>query len=366
MEDKLTPAVSVKPGDILREELEARGWTQGDLATILGRPVQVVSEIATGKKSVTAETAIALGKAFGTSAQLWLNLQTSYSLEQAASGAGAESVERRARLHETVPVKELIKRGWLPRTDDVQETEEAVLRFLGVKSLGEPPAIVASFRQSRERVPDTPALVAWLRRAEVLAEHKEVGSFQPDRLVDAAPTLVRLSAKRSGSRDAVEELSNLGIRYVALEHLPRTYVDGAAFWLEEQYPVVALSLRVNRIDSFWFTLMHELAHIVISAGSRQPHLDTELVERQPTSPPRQASQAEKRANTMAQDWLIPRSSFNKIKKHRGRFTAAVIQKHARDLGIHPGIVVGRLQHEGAVPYTHFRRLLIRGPRVFAG
>jgi HTH-type transcriptional regulator/antitoxin HigA len=85
------PAESFPPGEYLREELHARGWTQGEFARIIGRPIQTVNQIVTGKKRITAETALAIGEAMGTSAQLWLNLQSSYDLWKAPKPSPAIS-----------------------------------------------------------------------------------------------------------------------------------------------------------------------------------------------------------------------------------------------------------------------------------
>ncbi len=95
MTDK-TPAEVFPPGDFIREELEARGWTQDDLAQILGRPQRLVSEVVTGKRSITTETAKGLGDAFGTGAQFWMNLDSSYRLHQA--NQADDAVARRARI----------------------------------------------------------------------------------------------------------------------------------------------------------------------------------------------------------------------------------------------------------------------------
>ena len=91
------PAEVFPPGDFIAEELEARGWTQGDLARILGRPLQAVNAIIRGKKAITPETALGLGAAFGTSAEVWLNMETSYRLHQAGP-ADPDIAERAARL----------------------------------------------------------------------------------------------------------------------------------------------------------------------------------------------------------------------------------------------------------------------------
>ena len=123
------------PGDYIREELEARGWSQLDLAEILGRPAQAVSEIVSGKRAVTPETAKSLSEAFGTSAQLWMNLESSYQL--ACLKSGDDSVTRRAKLYEIAPLKEMQKRGWISRNHRASKLalESQVLKFYGISKV---------------------------------------------------------------------------------------------------------------------------------------------------------------------------------------------------------------------------------------
>src|ERR1700676_443472 len=112
----LRPFAPISPGEILEEGLEARSWSQRDLAAVIGRPVQVVNEIIAGKKSITPETALALSEALGTSADYWLGLESRYRLDllQSKKNPSQEStVQRRAKLFSKVPVNELIKRGWI-------------------------------------------------------------------------------------------------------------------------------------------------------------------------------------------------------------------------------------------------------------
>src|SRR5262245_47961913 len=105
------------PGEYIREELDARGWSQLDLADILGRPPQAVNEIINGKRSITPDTARGLGEAFGTSAQLWMNLESAYQLARLDYPAGA--IQRKAKLYQFAPVSELQKRGWIEKTSNL-------------------------------------------------------------------------------------------------------------------------------------------------------------------------------------------------------------------------------------------------------
>ena len=113
MNNPIRPARAIAPGRIILRELEARGWTQQDLAAILGRPEQMVSEIIQAKKHISAETARQLAKAFGTSPDVWMNLETQYRLLLAEKGENEAKIERRSKLFDFAPVNELIKRGWI-------------------------------------------------------------------------------------------------------------------------------------------------------------------------------------------------------------------------------------------------------------
>ena len=105
------------PGEFLREELQARNWTQGDLAEILGRPLARINEIICGKRAITPETAKGLSEALGTSADLWLNLENAYQLSKVRKTDKA--VERRAKLYAMVPIREMVKRHWIEPSDNI-------------------------------------------------------------------------------------------------------------------------------------------------------------------------------------------------------------------------------------------------------
>src|SRR5216684_3470853 len=139
----LRPFVPIPPGETLDEELNALGWSQGDLADVLGRPVQVVNEIVTGKKAITPETAIALSRALGNSPEYWLTLESKYRLDllrHRSNRKPVDDVERKARLYSKLPLKELKKLGWINvDLNDLDAAEQAVCRFLEIDSIAEEP-----------------------------------------------------------------------------------------------------------------------------------------------------------------------------------------------------------------------------------
>lgn len=344
------PARLTLPGRILARELEARGWTQKDLATIMGRPVQAVNEIIKGTKQITPETALALADAFGTSAEFWLNLESNYRLNLARHQQTAQVVTRKSRLYSLLPMAEIIKRKWIETGDSLDELESNICSFLGIATLDETPYFATNFRQASERSPEVSAQIAWLARARQLALTQQVGLFDRTTLCNAIQELLSLSQQTTDIAQLPHRLAFLGVHCVIVPHLPKTYIDGATF-LVDDHPVIALSLRYDRIDAFWFTLAHELAHICSGhQGLRVDNLDQ-------TND--QISVEERQANELAGEWLIPVDRLeNFIRTTCPHYSYTAIGRFAASIQRHPGIICGRLQRMGIIEYSR-RKLLER-------
>jgi HTH-type transcriptional regulator/antitoxin HigA len=357
--DKLRPFRPVTPGEILRDELDARGWTQSDLAEILGRPVQTINEIVSGKKAIVPTTAVELSRAFGTSPEFWLNLESAYRLDLLHhEGESREDIARRARIHSLVPLKDLQKKGWISKTEELDRIEREVCRLLEIKSIQETPMLTMAARKSGSYAEFSPAQVAWACRARQMARRRKAKPFDRRRFNTQVVKLPCLSGEDDASERIAHALSDLGVRLVIVEHLPKTHMDGGAFWLDTKSPVVALSLRYDRIDNFWFTLMHELAHIWHDVA-HATHLDEDLVG--PTADAQEDKPVqEQKADTRANAWLLDEDDLNAfIRETKPRYSKSAILAFANRAGVHPGIVVGRLQHLGEIPYSHNRRMLVK-------
>jgi HTH-type transcriptional regulator/antitoxin HigA len=350
----LRPFNPISPGEILEEELQARGWSQKDFAAVLGRPVQVVNEIIAGKKGITPETAMALSEALGTSADYWLGLESRYRLDllQGKKHTPQESkVQRRAKLFSKVPVNELIKRGWINADiGDLDRAERAICDFLKIRSIDDEPEVPFSARKTRRDEPHTAAQIAWACRVRNVAGSMTSTKYSRTGLSALVGKLPKRSKSDQETLGLPAALSSVGIRLVIVGHLSGTRIDGGALWLGE-VPVVALSLRYDRVDWFWFTLMHELAHILEHEGS----LDTQLVG---NDAEQHVSQAEERADKRATEWLVPPHDLQAFADSiRPYFSRSAIEDFADRMNIHPGIVVGQLQKRGDIPYSHHRNLL---------
>lgn len=350
MERKLQPARAIAPGRILTRELEARGWTQKDLARIMGRPVQAINEIVKGTKQITPETALELAEAFGTSAEFWTNLEAQYRLTLARKGKDIKEIARKSRLYSLAPVSELLKRGWIAAGESFEELEQAVFTFMGASSPEEMGKLAVSFRHARQRGPELGAQIAWVRRVEQVAAGRRVANFEAAKLEKALSEILSYAAKVEDVPHVPKLLANAGMHFVVVSHLEKTYLDGAKLMCGNN-PVVALTLRYDRIDSFWFTLLHELAHIALKhQGS---YLDN-LYE------PVHVDDEERAANQLAGEWLLDPKTFKAfVKETHPYFSRSAITRFAASQGRHPGIVLGRLHHEKMVDYKNLRGMLVK-------
>jgi HTH-type transcriptional regulator/antitoxin HigA len=347
------PAEVFPPGEFIREELEARGWTQGDLAQIMARPERLVSELITGKKQITPETARGLAQAFGDNDPLyWMNLDSAYRL--ASSAPGDDAVSRRAKLYSLFPVRDLIKRKWIEPSDNLDVVEHRVCRFYSIKHIDERPqfAHAAKASQYDER---TPLQWAWLYRAAQLARGVHAEPYSEQKLRAALVRLRELLVAPEEIRQAPMILAKAGVRFVVVEFLPGAKIDGAAFWIDEM-PTIAMSIRFDRVNNFWFVLRHEIEHILNKDGLLTVDVElTESLQRKDT-----LSADEARANDAASEFLVPKEELDGfIVRVRPLYSEQRILLFAKRINVHPGLVVGQLQFRDEVPYTHFHKYLVR-------
>ena len=356
----VVPAEAFAPGEFLREELEARGWTQADLAEILGVTPQHINEIIKGKASVTPEMAKALGAAFGVDAQYWMNLESSYQLWRVRVTAAGDNIERRAKLFAKAPVREMVRRHWIEPSNSWDVLERRVLEFLGIKTLDDEPHVWSTARKGTSYRSVTPAQTAWLFRARQLARAVQAGPFSNASFNGALLTLKTLLWNPEDVRHVPRVLAEAGIRFVVVEHLEQTRIDGACLWLDSKSPVVALSLRYDRIDVFWHNLGHELDHVRERHGLKKyAPLDVELL-RDGVLVNGKKPKEEKDADGFAVELLVSQPALDDfIHRVRPLYSTRKIMSFAALQKVHPGIVVGQLQHRGEIGYTHHRRMLVR-------
>jgi len=339
------------PGKEIERILAERGWTHDDLAEVVGKQRPHVSRLISGKGTITPEWAVLLSGALGNTPEYWHRLEGDRQLSLILPVA--TDVEKRAHLVNIAPVREMIRRGWIAQTSTREELEAQLRGFFDVESLDVDPPVAADFRKANPDAPLDRQQRAWVARARQLAAAHPVCQFDRARIPDMVAKLRRLAAYPRECLDVCEVLRLYGIRFVVVEPLEKCRIDGAAFWLEDS-PAVALSMRYGRMDMFWFTLMHEVAHIIHNDWGS---VDTDLAGKDQL-PSRLKSQTERRADEAAASMLIPPQEMaDFIKLYSPLYSKTRIIQFAHRIKIHPSIIVGQLQHRGELGWDGGRGLL---------
>lgn len=348
MTNTLAPAEAFPPGEYLREELAERGWAEGEFAEIIGRPVQAVSEILNGKKDITPETAVAIGAALGTSAELWMNLQAAFRLHQVRSSDSPKvlPVERRARLRSLVPVRELQRRGWLPETSDLDELERAVCALLRIDDLSTAPQLAIAARRTNSDQDFTPEQIAWIARVQQLGAQKRSKPFNKSSLEQLGQELVRRIEGPHDLRHLGEWLAACGVALVIEPPLRNSKMDGMASYAGGS-PIIGLTTRGDRMDSFVFTLLHEMAHLTLG------HLEGDELTVDEGLEDDGGSDKERAANEQAAAWIFPASPS----VPRGELNPRILAEIARTQNIHVSFLIGRLQKQGRLDWKDYRRTI---------
>jgi HTH-type transcriptional regulator/antitoxin HigA len=319
------------PGEFIRDEIEARGWTQDVLAEVLGTSTRLVNEVICAKRAVTPQTAQALAEAFGTSASLWMNLESTYRLSLVRDWD--PKIARRSELHSKYPVREMCRRRWIVPSNDPTILESRIQEYFGKwPTLAEESSELGTSEQ-----------VAWATQAKRIARQLDVGPYTETRLDNALQELRKLLAEPNSAGQAGAILADAGIRLVVVEPIANTSIDGACLWLDKQSPVVALSMRQDRLTSFWRPLLHELDHI--------RHRDGELIEDLSCGPDEAASPStETRADQAAWEFIIPRASLAEFTRRSGsKPMTKDIAALARAMDVHPELLICRMSLQDSWP-----------------
>lgn len=359
-------AETFSPGEVIKEELDERGWSQRDLASIMGVQPSIVSGIMKGTKPISLDLARNLAAAFGTSTQFWVNMETAYRLHQSPALHGDTSA--RSELYRVAPVNEMIKRGWIESATDVEILRTRVEAFFDCKidEINEH-HLQAAARQSTEYGSFNTAQKAWLRRARILAKAVHTEPFTSSSVDLAIARLRTLMSQAEEIRHVPRVLAECGIRFLIIEHLPQTRIDGACFWLDRQRPVIALSMRYDRLDYFWFTLLHELGHVSHNDGqSNELAPDVDLVGEK-AALTNVKPEVEQLADAFASAHTITPSEIDSfIARVKPLFSKVKIQGFALRQGVHPALVIGQLQHKGAIHWSHSREFLVKVRDIVTG
>lgn len=344
------------PGQLITALLEERGWTKKVLAIVLATDETSLNRVISSKRALTAELALALEEVFGVPAERFLALQQSLELAQARVTARPDPRRAtRAQVFGGLPVGEMIKRGWIDAQNpkDVSEVEAAVTKFFGVASADQITVLPHAAKKTDADTPVSLVQLAWIYRVREIAAEMLVPRYSPSAAKSVSLKLSKLLGAAEEARKVPKILAEAGIRFVIVESLPAAKIDGVCLWLDDFSPVIALSLRHDRVDNFWFVLRHELEHVIRRDGLQEPVLDAEL-EGTRAGVGLELSDMERAANEAAAEFCVPSKSMDSFIARKSPFFAERdLVGFARTIGVHPGLVAGQLQHKTG-RYDRFR------------
>lgn len=340
---------AVHPGVHLKEELDAREWSQRDFAFIVGKSEQELSPILNGKRSISADMARLLGEALGINPQTFLNLQAEYDLQTAKTPD--PGVRVRASLQGQYPIREMIRRGWL-QDGEASLIKLQVDRFFNIAN---DDFSKVSFAAKKTHYNDTtPTQIAWVYRVRQLAAASDIQPYSEEKLRAALQKLKTLLIHPESVSEVPSILETCGVRFVVVETLPGAKIDGVCTWLDDQKPVIGMSTLYDRVDNFWFVLRHEIEHVLRGHGKKgigavdnfsEPDEDT-------------TDQEEILANKAAAEFCIPQVKIKSFYLRKDPyFSERDVVGFASLNGIHPGIVVGQLQ-KLMKRYNYLRKYLV--------
>lgn len=341
---------AVPPGDTLKENLDYLNMSQKELADRMGMAQKTINEIIKGKAPITPETATKLESVLGVEASFWLAMEANYRADMARL-ENREQIEKECPIAAGFPYSEMSNNGWIPSTRKREEKVEHLRRFFRVASLENVPDLpfAANFRRKETQNTSFYALMAWLRQGERIAEDIRTEPFSADALRRSIPELRSLSSCPQGFDEKVTSIcAACGVAVTFVPHIKGTSVNGATRWISPTRALVSVSLRHRYADVFWFSFFHELGHILKGHGKKGTFISTD------EECPVETQEREREADDFARDTLIPPDRFDTFVKEN-TFTDGAVLSFSDTIGIHPGIVWGRLAKEGHVNWNRIPR-----------
>jgi len=341
----------IHPGETLYDLLEDRKMTQAELAIRAGVSAKHISEVVNGNASISPKLASALENIFGTTANFWLNLQNNYDIErikimstESVTESELEILNKLKKVMEYLRTLKLLEKGGTKA--------ELVLffrRFLSVSSLTSIPALSfnAAFRKADNIAVDPYVLYSWIKICEVLSAQKTSSNVLNIEKLRGKVGYIKSLMLLPDINDAISKLAAVfaecGIKFGVIAHITGAPVHGFIEKTDEGDLILFLTIRGKYADKFWFTLFHEIAHILngdIDASKR--FIDYEFLE----------SDVENAANSWASNALLNDQDYRAFILE-GEFSLTSIKSFAEKQEVFPGVVIGRLQKEKHIPYSYF-------------
>ena len=340
------------PGDTLLELLEERRISQSELARRMGRPIKTINEIIRGRTVIMPETALQLERVLRTPARFWLKREQLYR-EHLARRAANKVLQAQQGWLLHFPIQQMQRCGWLPTDVEGVHLLVALLQFFGI---AEPESwediwsdSLVNYRKAEAYESSDYALSVWLRQGEIEADEVQCAPYNKTAFKQLLKKEIRALTclpPEQFQPQLVELCATVGVAVVFVPQVAGTQVSGAAYWLMKDKALIQLSLHYNTNDQFWFTFFHEAGHI-LRHGKREVFIDIKSED---------SNKKEREADRFAEDMLIPARDYAAFVRRNKEMSQTIVSDFAQEVGIAPGIVVGRLQQNGDLPDTELNEL----------
>lgn len=335
------------PGDTIQEHIDFIGMSQVELAERMGRPKEKINDIIKGREPITTATAFQLEKVLGIPVSFWLNRENTYRKELYELQHREELGKEKDWLG-AFPINEMRKLGWLPDTKEGHILVDSLLRFFGIASPQEweyiyiKAKVSVAFRVSLAHTQSPHAISAWLRKGEIQAKEVGIAEFDKKKFKEALLEIKELAylMPEDFTRQLQSKCAKCGVAVVFTQNLPKAPISGAARWFHNK-PIIQLSGRFKTNDHFWFTFFHEAAHIILH-GKKDIFLEN--VEGAETD-----QKKEDEANAFAAKILLPENEMAQI-IDADSLDVESIEDFADKFRTPAGVIIGRLQHIGRIPF----------------
>lgn len=336
------------PVEAIEFRIDQLGINRTQLATVIGFPKSRVSEVLNGKRKPSLDMMRALHEKLGIPADVLLG-KAEATLPESCPNVDWKSF----------PITEMFNLGWLgkvkPKAYDI---EVCVRNLMSAARVPTPQFAGVRFRGAENKEPNPYSVNAWLMRAMGEAINCEsTNDFNTDYIGHGfRREIAKLSLYSDGPKRAFRKLDEAGITAVYVPFLKKTHIDGACFSLPSGKPAIAVSLRHHRLDNFWFTLLHECAHV-------ERHLSDEGIIIDETEGSTGAfgndPTMEDEANTLARSALVPDDIHDELSRVAWNISKAKVQAYARKADVHEAIIAGQVRAMTG-RYAHFTGMIGQG------
>lgn len=342
------PSVVFHPGETLAEKLAELEMGPKEFALRTGKPEKTIIAVLKGESSITPDMAVQFENVTKIPAHFWMNHQRSYD-EYMAREKRKAAIDAAVSWAKQFPLADMIKKGWLPAVATIQEKTMEMLAFFGFSNHSAwedyyfKQQLKVAFRISLAETNEPYAISAWLRKGELQAAELKAKDYSEKKLKDALPQIKSIMA--SHPKSFFSQLQRIcleaGVKVVHTPCINKAPISGSTRWLNDT-PLIQLTGRYNRNDSFWFTFFHEAGHILLHGKKdifleKVDYSDKDL-------------EKEREADRFACKWTLTEDEEETILA-AAPLSKEDIRRFAKKFNTHPAIIIGRLQHDRHIPFS---------------